>query len=482
MNNARDIALIDELLDNRQENECLEFKENNTNPKIMGKLCSALSNSARIYNQDFSYVLWGVNDAGKIVGTDFNPDKSTDKSIPKFKLAQKLKPKIDCDFKAVNHSKGRVVMLKIPATTMAPVEFDGTAYVRVGSATPKLSDHSNKMQDLIKNLHTYTWENEVAKQFLSISAVFEYLNYPIYFKLTDQKVPKNEQEILKYLEKDGLIAKDVADKWNILNLGALLLAKNLNDFGVSLARKGVRFVAYAGRHKATNIIKRIDGEKGYAMALEGLLTFINDFLPASEVIGEVYREKHEAFPKIAIREIIANALIHQDMTITGAGPLVELFNNRLEVSNPGESLNCSDRMIDLPPKSRNEKLAGLMRRMRLCEELGSGIDKVIDSVEKALLPAPNFTADEGSTWVVLYAYRAFADLTIEERARACYQHAVIKYINGEKLKNAGLCARFGIKKGNESQVSKVIKNARLKGLIKVADKESPRSGYYPHWA
>lgn len=153
MDNSRDIALIDSLLKNKEEDECLEFKTNNTDPKMIGKLCSVLSNSARIHNKNHAYILWGVNDTGKIVGTDFNPDTSTkNKEIIKLKIAQKLKPAIDCNFKSINHPKGKVIMLEIPATTLSPVEFDGITYVRIGSATPKLSDHINQMQALIKNL------------------------------------------------------------------------------------------------------------------------------------------------------------------------------------------------------------------------------------------------------------------------------------------------------------------------------------------
>jgi predicted HTH transcriptional regulator len=73
--------------------------------------------------------------------------------------------------------------------------------------------------------------------------------------------------------------------------------------------------------------------------------------------------------------------------------------------------------------------------MGLCEEQGSGMDKIIYSVEEAQLPAPIFRTYDNSTQVILYAYRPFSDLTIEERIRACYQHAVIKYISGKKLKN-----------------------------------------------
>ena len=54
------------------------------------------------------------------------------------------------------------------------------------------------------------------------------------------------------------------------------------------------------------------------------------------------------------------------------GPQVELFSGRLEITNPGKPLVQIDRMIDLLPRSRNEALAALMRRMGLCEEQGSG--------------------------------------------------------------------------------------------------------------
>ena len=139
-------------------------------------------------------------------------------------------------------------------------------------------------------------------------------------------------------------------------------------------------------------------------------------------------------------------------------------------------------MIDLPPRSRNEALASLMRRMNICEEQGSGLDKVILDVELFQLPAPNFQAAENSLQAVLYAPRSFAEMTVEERVRACYQHTVLKHLSGEKMKNASLCERFGIETKNAAQATAVIKSALSKGLIQVADSEHPRAGYIPCWA
>lgn len=188
------------------------------------------------------------------------------------------------------------------------------------------------------------------------------------------------------------------------------------------------------------------------------------------------------FPELAIRELVANALIHQDMTVTGAGPQIELFQDRIEITNPGCSLVKPDRMIDLPPRSRNETMASLMRRMGMCEEQGSGLDKVIAAVEFFQLPPPLFRAEENATQVVLYGPRTFAEMTPDERVRACYFHAVLKFLSGDKMKNASLCTRLGIDPKNASQATGVINKTLSAGLIRVADPDHPRAGYVPHWA
>ena len=281
---------------------------------------------------------------------------------------------------------------------------------------------------------------------------------------------------------ERLIAKDVGGAWNITNLGAILFANDINQFDASMARKAVRFVAYAGKGKADTVTHRHDGKKGYASGFEGLVGYINGLLPANEHIGAALRQKQPLFPELAIRELVANALIHQDMTISGAGPQVELFADRIEITNPGRSLLPADRMIDLPPRSRNEMLASLMRRMGICEEQGSGLDKVVTSIELYQLPPLKIQTEETSTQAILYGPRSFADMNRSERVRACYQHAVLKWLSGLKMKNSTLCERFGIDKRNAAQVSQVLNAAMDEGHIKIADPEHPRGGYSPWWA
>jgi len=484
MNPARDIALIDELRALPAETTWVEFKGNNSDPDMIGKRCSALSNSARIEGKDAAYMVWGIEDGSHAVsGTDFNPDtkKMGNQPLPLW-LANQLQPSIAFSFRVVMHPDGRMVLLEIPAATGAPVTFNSVAYIRIGNTTPKLTDYPERYQQLIDRLRPYRWEQGIARQYADGDEVLNLLDYSQYFRLTRQPLPDNRAGIFDKLGADRLIRRDVGDRWDITNLGAILFANRLSDFDASLARKAVRFVAYDGKNRAAQVIHRLDGQKGYAVGFEGLVAYINDLLPKNEHIGAALRVAQPLFPELAIRELVANALIHQDMTVTGSGPQIELFSDRIEISNPGAPLVKPDRMIDLPPRSRNDALASLMRRMGICEEQGSGLDKVLELVEVSQLPPFLLRAEENSTQVVLYGPRSFAEMTQDERVRACYFHAVLKFLSGDKMKNASLCARLGIASKNAAQATTVINKTMDAGLIRVADPEHPRAGYVPHWA
>ncbi|WP_043133362.1 ATP-binding protein [Aeromonas media] len=484
MMQPRDVALVDELRSQPDETPWLEFKHNNTDPEMIGKRCSALANSARIEGRDCGYMLWGIEDAShKVVGTDFRPDSvKVGEQVMQLWLANKLQPSIAFSFRVVEHPEGRVVLLEIPAATGTPVSFHGTPYIRIGSATPKLTDYPERYQQLIERMQPYRWEQGIARQYASGDEVLELLDYSHYFRLTKQPLPDNRSGIFDKLEADRLIVRDVGERWNITHLGAILFAHRLSDFDASLARKAVRFVAYDGKNRAATVTHRHDGQKGYAVGFEGLVGYLNDLLPKNEHIGSALREAHPLFPELAIRELVANSLIHQDMTVTGSGPQIELFSDRIEISNPGAPLVKPERMIDLPPRSRNEALASLMRRMGMCEEQGSGLDKVIAQVEMFQLPPPLFRAESNSTQAILYSPRTFAEMTPEERVRACYFHAVLKFLSGDKMKNASLCTRLGIASKNAAQATAVINKTLDAGLIRVADPDHPRAGYVPHWA
>lgn len=481
---ARTIALISDLRALPAETSWVEFKENNKDARLIGKLISALSNAARLADQPFAYLIWGVRDGDHAaVGTNFQPSAETQNNQPlELWLAQHLQPSINFIFEPIDYQDVRLVVLKIPAAPASPVEFDRTAFIRIGSATPRLSDYPERLRALWAKLQPYVWESGLAAQFLTGDEVLARLNYTAYFDLTGQPLPDNRAGIFDRLLDDRLVQRDVGDHWNITNLGAVLFAKALAEFSPSMARKAVRFVAYDGTSRADTVIHRQDGQRGYAVGFQGLVDYIDGLLPRNEFIGKAFREDRPLYPSIAIRELISNALIHQDMTVTGAGPLVELFADRMEITNPGQPLVSPERFLDSPPRSRNEALAALMRRMRLCEEQGTGIDKVITAVEIHQLPAPDFRMEGNAVRVVLFGPRRFAEMSPEERVRACYQHAALRYVSGQKMNNSTLRERLGIETQNASQASIIIRQALSEGLILPAVSEHPRAGYVPFWA
>lgn len=484
MTAARLLSLIDDLRGLSAEHSSVEFKHNNDDPEMIGKLISALSNAARVAELAFAYVVWGVEDGSHaVLGTTFDPTRQRKGNQPlEFWLAQRLQPGIEFCFRIVDSYQGfRVVLLEIPAAAPAPVEFEGVAYIRIGSATPRLSDYPERLRSLWARLQPYTWEVGTAAQFVPGDEVLAKLEYARYFDLTGQPLPDNRAGIFEKLTADRLIHPDVGGHWNITNLGAILFARRLSQFP-ALARKAIRFVAYDGDSRAATVTHRQDGDKGYAIGFGGLLEFIDTLLPQNEHIVSALRVAQPLYPAIAIRELIANALIHQDMTITGAGPLIELFKNRMEITNPGQPLVNPDRFLDLPPRSRNEALAALMRRMRFCEEQGTGIDKVLFSAELNQLPPPDFRYEGEAVRAVLFAPRRFAEMTPEERIRACYQHAGLKWVSGDRMTNSTLRERFGISSQNAAQASVIIKQTLAADLIRSADPQHPRSGYVPVWA
>jgi predicted HTH transcriptional regulator len=215
------------------------------------------------------------------------------------------------------------------------------------------------------------------------------------------------------------------------------------------------------------------------------MQYINGQLPSNEFIGQAFRKEQKMYPELAVRELVANALLHQDLHTKGNGALVEIFSDRIEITNPGVPLINTLRFIDEPPQSRNEVMASLMTRLNMCEERGSGIDKVIFHVEVFQLPAPEFLVTENHTRAVLFAYKPLRDMSKEDKIRACYQHACLCYVSNREMTNSTLRQRFGIDDKNAAIASRIIGDAVESGLIRLHDPSSAsrkHARYVPYWA
>lgn len=315
--------------------------------------------------------------------------------------------------------------------------------------------------------------------------VISALDYVSVFKLLKKPIPSDINEITTWLQEEKMILQIETNGFYITNLGALAASNNLNDFD-DLARKAVRVIKYEGNNKVGSS-KEFPESKGYGVGFEGLIQLVKSILPGSEVVKNAFRTETSVYPEIGLRELIANALIHQDFTIRGSGPMIEIFNDRIEISNPGKLLPNKniDRLVRTTPESRNEILASAFRRYNICEERGSGFEKALTAIELFGLPPLKFQETESAFTVTMYAPKSFTDMTDRERIEATYQHSVIQYFASNTLTNASLRQRFKMHDKQGPQISRLIKLSMDKGRIKFKDTENNSTKfneYIPYWA
>lgn len=477
-------ALLRELCALPAETEWVEFKENNEDPQQIGEYISAISNSAALSGKTNGYVVWGVNnETHKIVGTTFSPHtvRKGNEELESW-LLRLLTPRIHFYFYNIEIDDKPVVILEITRAARNPVQFQGIEYIRVGSTKKKLKAYPEKERALWRVFDEIPFERMIALERVADDEVLKLLDYPAYFELLNLSLPDNRQGILERLKADEMIMPCEAGGWNITNLGAILFAKRLDDF-TQLKRKAMRVIVYKDNSRVETVREQT-GTKGYAGGFEGLIGYINNLLPRNEVVGEALRKNVPMYPELAVRELVANALIHQDFFLKGTGPMVEIFSDRMEITNPGIPLVATDRFLDSPPKSRNEAVASFMRRIGVCEERGSGVDKVVFQTEYYQLPAPVFEVTAEHTRAILFAHKPLNNMDKNDKIRACYLHACLKYVSREYMTNSSLRDRFGIDPKNSAIASRIIKDTLAAAFVKPVEDDMSRKHrkYVPMWA
>ena len=397
-----------------------------------------------------------------------------------------LNPVVVLDHAVELYHSVPLLFIYVKESSVKPVHLkSGTiedAYIRTGGTTRHAS--RPEIGALMLNSKTPQFEELHASRLKSFPEMLNLLDFRGIFNLLGKPVPQAESEIIRWLKDEKMIEEVDGMGFYITNFGALSCAYNLNDFD-GLARKSIRLIKYKGITKQETE-KEYPESKGYAIGFDGLITFLKALLPGSEIIKSALRKETTVYPAIALRELIANALIHQDFSIRGSGPMIEIFDNRIVISNPGRLLPSKriDRLIRTTPESRNEILAAAFRRYNICEERGSGLEKAVTAIELFGLPPLKFEELENSFRVTIFSPKTFADLTPVERIEACYQHSIIKYYSTGGMTNTSLRERFKMHEKQRPQVSLVIKEALVQGKIKPRDPNNVSTKfaeYIPSW-
>ena len=428
------------------------------------------------------FLVYGVNDNATLFSVT---KEQSDEIIKKLgNIARhNLIPPIPLEHTTLDFNGNSLLFIHIPENAEKPVYMrNGTiydSYRRSAGQTVKMS--RQEVKQLIAESQGLLFHEQTALTNITADEVLNLLDYSCYFRLSNRTLPETKTAILETLADEKFIVKQ-NENWNITNLGALLFAYDLSKFK-ELEFKTLRIILYKGKNRL-EAYPELNFKEGYACGFEHFIQFIME-RTSVEVIERALRETKEAYPERAVREILANALIHQNLWQNGMYVIVEIFSDRIEMTNPGTPLVDVNRFIDAPPTSRNEKIAILMRRFEICEQRGSGIDRAIKAIENAYLPAPEFIKGDNYTKVFIYPKKTFAQMSKEDRIRACYQHCCLKYMEKEPMNNQSFRERMEIEEENAAMISRIIKDSVNSGFIKGFNPESAskkHAKYIPFWA
>ena len=229
-----------------------------------------------------------------------------------------------------------LLFVRVKESKTKPVHLRGKpldhCFIRSGGTTRSAS--RQEVGAFLLHSRNPFWEELRATTLLRPDEVVAKLDTESIHHLLQRPMAQTNEELLRWLQDEKFIESD-GNGYYITNISAIAAARRLEAFE-GLERKRIRVIRYKGLNKVETIDETI-GQKGYAIGFEGLIAHLRRILPHSEVIEKALRREVSLYPEIALRELIANALIHQDFTIPGTGPMIEIYDNRIESLIPALS-------------------------------------------------------------------------------------------------------------------------------------------------
>ena len=434
-------------------------------------------------HENGGFLVYGVNDNATMFSITKEQANEIIKTLGNIAL-HNLSQSIQIQHDTIEYEGNALLFIYIPEQPEKPVYLRGKtiydSYHRSAGQTVKMSKVSVKF--MISASYGISFESQIAMSDLSAENVLQLLDYKRFYERLDKNVPKSTDTIISMLTDYDFVLQN-ENALSITNLGAILLANDIRNF-LHLKGKTVRILRYTGTNNLV-LDKEYTFVNGYAAGFEDMVDYIMKNLPQQEIIKGAIRKNKTEYPRRTIREFLANSLVHQDFSVTGSQVMVEIFTDRVVMTNPGAPLNDVNRFIDLPPHSRNEDMAQSLLLLNICERRGSGVDRAIEALEEALMPPPKFAKGDFFTRVFIYGAQKLSAMSKQDKIRACYQHCCLLHENNKEMTNQSLRERFEIDKNNYPIASRIINDTLAAGLIKIADPENVSrkfASYVPYYA
>lgn len=383
-------ALLDELRDLPKETEWVEFKLNYAEPQEIGEYISALSNGACLHNQQFGYVIFGIEDeTHEVKGTSFKPrqTKTGNEELENW-LIRLLDPRIDFRISEVSYDTLSIVIFEIDAARNIPVKFSGEAFIRVGSYKKKLKDYPEKERRIWQKKTVEDWSAQICQK-ASIA------------DLSPEAILKARKE---YKQKHPHLAQDI-DAWDdivFLNKARLTIQGQITNSAVILLGKeeSVHFLSPSVA-EISWILKDEHGvEKDYAhfgppfiLNIEKVFAKIRNITIRHLPDGSLFPKEITQYDSWVIREALHNCIAHQDYKLKGRINIVESPEG-LIFSNVGSFMPGSIEQVirqNAPSEVyRNPFLARAMVALNMIDTIGSGIKRMFLTQKNRFFPMPDF--------------------------------------------------------------------------------------------
>lgn len=348
-------------------------------------------------------LLLGVRDDGTVSGERLTNDlKAKINSI-----ARNCKPSVPVDAAQI----GEVVVIEVPEGTEKPYSCGSGYYRRLNGNTQKMNH--DEIRVMFRESDTIPFEEKTVKRF-----TFDNVSRAKILAFT------KEAEIRIGKTSTGVFLKSlkVADDKIVKNAGILFFAKNISDY---LPQSQMTLVAFKGTEKF-HIFDRRDIRDDLLTQFNEAIDFLMKHLNVRSEIKGLNRRDIYDIPFEAIREALVNALMHRDYSITGTQVNVEVYDDRVEIINPGGlAPGVSKKAFGNISVRRNELIADLFFRLHKVERLGMGIKQMRKAMKAAGLKEPKFETD-GFFQAIFYRSLEFVKVTTQKTTQETVEKTVEK--------------------------------------------------------
>jgi ATP-dependent DNA helicase RecG len=393
-------------------------------------------------------LLVGVDDANSVKGIQLDNAK---RSAIQNSIGE-ISPKLACMPEAVNVDGMNIVVFQIPSGKNKPDVFSGAIYVRVGTNTQKLTT-AEEMRDFFQQADKIYFDESACMGFKGTTQI-DAANFSAFRADAGFHSSISDSQIWQNLQ---LFTED-----NQFKNGSVLFFGTHPEELFNQAI--IRCVAFKGNDKRYIADDKKFGGPLYQQYLQAMEWLRGKINVAYDIEGQGRgpRKENWEIPETVFKEAIINALSHRDYYEKGAVTTIEVFDDRVEIANPGGLLAAVGHEFGRRSLSRNPLIFGLFDRMHLVEKIGSGVPRMQELMQIANLAAPEFRK-EGMFTVVLARPASFSVETKGAEKLNETQLRILKLIAEDgNLTISSLGKLIGI---SETAIENNLKKLKEQGFI-----------------